>query len=83
MWLLSANRANRCAPPQASEVNLAIYNMRGQLVRTLIARVLEVGRHKIVWDGRDQNESQVASGLYIYRLRTAEFVAVRKMIFAK
>ncbi len=71
------------ALPQASEVTLAIYNVRGQLVRTLVSGALQAGRHQAIWDGRDAGGSQVASGLYIYRMRAGEFVTVRKMLFAK
>ncbi len=71
------------ALPQASEVTLAIYNVRGQLVRTLVSGALLAGRHQAIWDGRDAGGAQVASGLYIYRMRAGEFVTVRKMLFAK
>ncbi len=71
------------ALPQTSEVKLMIYNIRGQLVRTLVSGFREAGHHKVVWNGRDKSGVPVASGLYIYRLRAGEFTAVRKMMFAK
>jgi subtilisin family serine protease len=50
---------------------VAIYNAGGELVRTLVDRVLPVGPHNVEWDGRDGNGQQVASGVYFAKLRAA------------
>jgi len=63
---------------QASQVKLAIYNVRGELVQTLLQRELAAGEHAIPFDGRG-----FASGMYFYRLETKDFVTTRKMILEK
>ncbi|NUO82354.1 T9SS type A sorting domain-containing protein, partial [candidate division KSB1 bacterium] len=59
-------------------VKLAIYNVRGELVQTLLQRELAAGEHAIPFDGRG-----FASGMYFYRLETKDFVTTRKMILEK
>jgi hypothetical protein len=67
------------ALPEAAEVNLKIYDVAGQLVQTLVAGVVQAGRHQMVWDGTNQHGVPVASGVYFYQLRAGEFKQVRKM----
>ena len=69
--------------PQASEVKLAVFNTKGQLVRTLVSEERSAGRHSVVWDGLNENGVRVATGLYLYRIEAANFVSMRKMILAK
>ena len=69
--------------PQESDVVLKIFNIRGQLVRTLIQADYTPGFHSIRWDGKDNNGISVSSGLYIYQLQAGEFVQVRKMSLLK
>ncbi len=69
--------------PEAGAVTLTIYNLRGQLVQTLISDDRAAGAYSVVWSGRDATGAQVASGLYLYRLQAGEFVSVRKMMFMK
>ncbi|GAB4319606.1 MAG: hypothetical protein Kow0074_09310 [Candidatus Zixiibacteriota bacterium] len=69
--------------PEASEVNLTIYNVLGQQVRSLVAGVKEAGTHTVEWDGRDDNGSTVQSGMYFYRIQTPSFTEARKMTLLK
>ncbi len=69
--------------PQASNVNLAIYNLRGQLIRTLVDRPEAPGRYEVVWDGTSDNGSRVSSGVYIYRIQAGHFVTTKKLILMK
>lgn len=62
-----------------THVSLAIYDLRGRFVRTLIDRELEPGGHRVAWDGRDANGLEVASGVYLYSIRAPEFQSARKM----
>ena len=68
---------------QTAHVNVDIYNSRGQLIRSLVNSVKEKGIYEIEWDGRDEKGSKVASGLYLCRLRTAEFEQTRKMLLLR
>jgi hypothetical protein len=69
--------------PSQEKVRIAVFNIRGQLVAVLADRVYSAGYHKVVWDGSDGQGSQVASGVYFYRLETAESVQSRKMLMLK
>jgi len=52
--------------PSAGEVMVAVYDVRGRLVRTLLQEPRPAGRHPVVWDGRDDQGHEVASGIYLY-----------------
>ncbi|MCG8604240.1 T9SS type A sorting domain-containing protein, partial [bacterium] len=71
------------ALPRAGEVRLSIFNIKGQLVQTLLSGPLAAGRHRIVWDGTDARGARVASGFYIYRLRANELVADKTLVLMK
>ncbi len=66
------------ALPSASDVKLEVFNIMGQRVATLLDQHLEAGNHNVIWDG-----SQVASGIYFYRLDAGEFTKTRKMVLLK
>jgi hypothetical protein len=68
---------------QAEPVRLAVYSMRGRLVRMLLDKEIESGRHVVVWDGHDESGREVSSGIYLYRLESGDDVAVRKMVVLK
>ena len=68
---------------EGGAVNLRIYNLKGQLVKTLFSGDKQAGRHNIVWDGRDQHNRPVASGVYLYRLDTKGYSQSRKMLMMK
>ena len=63
--------------------SLKIYNITGQLVKTLFEGGLPAGKHEMVWDGKDQSGVEVASGIYLYRLKTGRGTITRKMILLK
>ena len=63
---------------------LNIYNLRGELVRTLVNEQLPMGDYELVFDGRDQNGQRLASGEYFARLRIGKTVMqVRKLSLVK
>ncbi len=64
-------------------VDLSIYNMLGQKVRTLVSDVLTPGSYQITWDGRNENGAIVANGIYFYGIRTEKFTRFKKMILMK
>lgn len=55
---------------ERSEIALQIYNVSGQLVRTLVQESRPAGEHEVRWDGRNSAGQEVASGKYWYRLRS-------------
>ena len=69
----------------ALPVQLHIYNIRGQRVRTLLDGSTEfgAGSHDIVWNGRDDHGRNMSSGVYLYRIQAGDDVAVRRMLLMK
>ncbi len=65
--------------PEETAVQLAIYNLLGQPIRTLVAQRHPPGRYRVEWDGRDQDGRAMASGVYFYRLQADRHSDVRKM----
>jgi hypothetical protein len=65
-------------PEDVNNVTLTIYNALGQRVAELVNSKMEAGKYSYVW-----NASDVATGLYIYELRTDKFVSVKKMMLLK
>ena len=68
---------------EAGTTYLAIYNLRGQMVRQLANGHLDSGVHSVTWDGKDANGKMVPSGVYLYLLRVNGFETIRKMEFIK
>ncbi|MBD3401729.1 T9SS type A sorting domain-containing protein [candidate division GN15 bacterium] len=71
------------ALPGGSEVELSVYNLLGQKVRTLTDRYYSAGTYELTWDGQDSRGQTVASGVYFYRLRAGEIVQQKKMLLLK
>ena len=71
------------AIPRSGQVRVEIYNMLGQMVTVLVNEQLSAGVYRAVWDGHDLWGNQAASGVYLYRLQVADYVATRKMVILK
>ena len=67
-------------PDGVEAVDVAIYNLLGQLVRQVWSGPLAAGEHRLTWDGRDDKGQPVASGAYLYQLRVGEQLRTRKMV---
>ncbi len=65
------------------QVQLNVYNMRGQLVRTLVNETKGEGSYQIQWDGSDNYGRRASSGVYFYRIKAGEFSKTRKMVILK
>ena len=64
-------------------VSLDIYNIKGQLVKSLYRGTGEVGSHSAIWDGLDKSGNACSSGVYFYRLKTKNTSLTRKMLMLK
>lgn len=71
------------ALPAKTELALEIYNINGRRVKTLYEGILPAGTHRVNWDGTDYSGRRVATGLYLYRLKSERFTQSRKMILIK
>jgi hypothetical protein len=69
--------------PQPAKVSLKVYNILGQLVRVLVDEEKPTGIYQSVWDGKDAEGKEVASGIYFYRLQAGKYDEVRKMVLVK
>jgi hypothetical protein len=65
------------------KVELAIYNLAGQKVATLVDGVYRAGSYTIRWDGRNREGRMLPSGVYVARLRAGEQVATRKLVLVR
>ncbi len=66
------------------KATLQVFNVNGQLVRTLADEMRAAGRHQAVWDGRNGDGKLLGSGVYFYRLKIGErFVETRRMLLLK
>ena len=69
--------------PSATSVKVDIYDVTGQLVRTLYDDHASAGSHSIGWDGTDSSGGQVARGVYFVRMSAGEFRASEKLVLLK
>jgi len=78
---ISYSLANNIQHPQ-----IEIYNIKGQKVKTFnvtLSGVEGSPNQQIIWNGKDENNKSVSSGIYFYKLRSGKFTAVKKMILMK
>lgn len=68
---------------QSSDVNVSIYNIRGQKVKRLLDQKLAAGFHQILWKGDDNENKKVASGLYLIKLQCDEQIRIMKVLLLK
>ncbi len=69
--------------PENENVKLTIYNIKGQKVKSLLDKACTKGRTSIIWNGTDNNNRKVSSGVYFYRLETKQKSINKKMILVK
>ena len=71
------------ALPEVATVEIVIYNVMGQTVRTLDCGTRGPGEYEVEWDGRDVGGAPAASGIYFYRMIAGDFTQSRKMLLLK
>jgi len=73
----------RYGVPEASAVSLIIYDIRGNVVRTMQSETRPAGWYEVVWNGLDDAGQPVSTGLYLTRLQAGSFNQTIKMLFVK
>jgi hypothetical protein len=73
----------RFSLPKEGPVKLQVFDITGSLVKTLLDEAVRAGNKEVTWDGTNQAGVKVASGMYLYRLESANFVATKKMLLLK
>lgn len=66
-----------------AQVEITIFNLMGERMKTLINEFQSKGEHSIIWDGRDEPGQEAASGTYYYQLKANDFVLTKRMILLK
>jgi len=69
--------------PQAGNTTVNIYNVKGQVVKTLASGSMTAGQHTLVWNGEDNAGRPCSSGLYFYRVSTPQGSVTHKMMMLK
>ena len=69
--------------PERSPVRIEVYNVLGQVVRTLVDGERSAGSYTITWNGEDASGAPVATGVYFYRFQAGEHVEKKKMLLLK
>ena len=75
--------AIRFSLPIAARVELDIFDIAGQKVASLVRKEMSAGTHGVRWDGRDGERRGLASGVYLYRLRTGDVQETRKLLLLR
>lgn len=65
------------------DVKISVYNVLGQNVIDLVDGYRDAGSYDVIWDGKDNSGTQVATGVYFYRINTEQFSETRKMLLLK
>jgi hypothetical protein len=71
------------ALPRDCKVQVTIYNILGQKVRTLVNENQKAGYKRVEWDSKNDQGEQVASGIYFYKIKAGEFSESKKMVILK
>jgi subtilisin family serine protease len=90
-FALHANHPNPFNPattiaydlPEAVDVQLVIYDVRGESIRSLVSGARPAGHHSVLWDGRNDRGENVTSGVYFCRFTAGGSVQSRKMVLLK
>ncbi len=69
--------------PDVTPVKIQIYNLRGELVRTLVNEIQQAGHLRVQWDGLSDQGLTLPSGIYIYRIEAGSYREAKKMLFTK
>ena len=77
MTVIDYSLGKRC------HVRIAVYDLLGRMVRTIIDEEQSSGSHFTAWDGTSDSGSRVASGVYFYRLKAGDVVRTKKMVLLR
>ncbi len=69
--------------PQAEQVKVKIFDLRGRLIAELVNEKQEAGSHQISWDGKDKNGTQIATGIYLLQVVAGKANETRKLLLIK
>jgi len=79
----NATTTFRFTLPQESNVQISIYNISGNLIKTLVNSDFSAGNHSIVWNCSDNTGNTFSSDLYFYKITAGDFIETKKMLIIK
>ena len=84
-WVNSENPETDRLPLKktSANVNIAVYDMLGQKVKSLVNENQAANYYSVQWNGLNETRGKVASGVYLYRIETNDFVKTNKMLLLK
>jgi len=71
------------AVSEAGPVSIDIYNIKGEKVKSLVNELMEANYYITEWDGTDDNQNSVSSGVYFYKMKAGRYTSTKKMILMK
>lgn len=69
--------------PKAGQVRIAVFDILGNRIKTLVNSRQQAGRYTVSWNGVNDEGREVSTGIYFYRIRTRNYTSIRKMVFEK
>jgi len=73
----------RYAVSNQQQINISVYDMRGNLVKNLLNSIQQPGAKTVQWDATDNYGAAVSAGVYLYKIQAGTFSETKKMIFIK
>ncbi len=64
-------------------IDISIYNLKGQLIKNICNTVLSAGKHTIVWNGTDNTDKKVKSGVYLYKVKNGDKIFIKKFMLIR
>ena len=68
---------------KGSEVKIEVFNSKGERVKTLVNKFQNEGSHDVLWNGKDEEQKAVSSGIYFYKIKAGNYNSTKKMILMK
>lgn len=69
--------------PKTADVQVCVFNIKGQLIKEILHETQAEGVHQVTWNGTNQSEKDVSSGIYFYIVRSDDLTLTKKMILLK
>jgi len=79
----NSTTAIRFQLPERNVVDISVYNLRGQEIKRLISKVVAAGEYQVEWNGTDEQNANLASGVYVIRMHAGRFQASRKVVLLR
>ncbi len=69
--------------PEAQDVRLMVYDIKGRLIKELVSKQMEAGSHTVLWNGTDRSGHRMASGVYFYQINAGPLHETKRMMLVK